>query len=122
ARAARAGRGGVQDRARGPPRVAPRSLPVNPPPDGALAWPVERERWNDEAPATREVDDFCAPAAAPPPTAERAPARAGKEMMMVKELTAALPAGHPALPALLFEQAVLAVAAAEPREALAPLR
>ncbi|HET6146932.1 MAG TPA: hypothetical protein VFH68_05330 [Polyangia bacterium] len=108
----------------GPAPAASRTLLVSPTPDGALAWPVERERWTDEAPATREVDDFCAPAAAPRSAADLTPARDAAtrtEMMMVQELTGALPAGHPALPALLFEQAVLAIAAGQPRAALAPL-
>jgi hypothetical protein len=101
-----------------------RAVAVNPPPTDALSWPVERERWADEAPAAREITDYCAPATGGPAAPRRAPAAANgaaNEMMMVRELTAALPSGHPALPALLFEEAVLAIVAGQPRDALAPL-
>ena len=103
-----------------PPRPSPsRTVPVNPPPEEALSWPIEAERWTDEAPATRAVSDFCHKS--PVEAADlRAPAGA-PELMMVRELTAALPADHPALPALLFEQAVLAIVLGDPSGALAPL-
>jgi hypothetical protein len=101
-----------------------RAVAVSPPPKDALSWPVERERWADEAPAAGEITDYCAPATGGSTAHRSAPAAANgaaNEMMMVRELTAALPSGHPALPALLFEEAVLSIVAEHPRDALAPL-
>jgi hypothetical protein len=109
-----------------PPVAAPasRALAVNAPPRGVLSWPVEAERWDDEAPAETSIVDHCAaPGQGPPPPAARAmdPYR-NMEAALVRELTAALPPGHPALPALLFERAVLAMDAGNASDALAALR
>jgi hypothetical protein len=106
-----------------PPTARPmgRMIPVSPPPAGAEVWPLEGERWPDEAPAARKVSDLCR---APDQPAGDEIARTGAaaaELMMVSELTDALPDGHPALPSLLFEQATLSIAAGDPRAALVPL-
>ena len=97
------------------------AIAVRPPPAGAEVWPIETERWPDEAPATRKVSDFCR---GPDTPAGAEVARSGTtpaQLLLVGELTAALPDGHPALPALLFEQATLSITAGDPRAALAPL-
>jgi hypothetical protein len=98
--------------------TATRTLPVNPPPADAQVWPIEAERWPDEEPAARAVSDFCrdTPISDQPDTTDWS-----AETMMVRELTRSLPPRHPALPALLFEQATLAIAAGDPRGALDPL-
>jgi tetratricopeptide (TPR) repeat protein len=108
-----------------------RTVPVSPPPAEAEVWPLEGERWPDEAPAARKVLDLCRgprePGRGPREPDEPAGgevARTGAdaaELMMVSELTSALPDGHPALPSLLFEQAALSIAAGDARAALAPL-
>ena len=82
---------------------------------------IETERWPDEAPAARKISDFCH---GPDTPAGAEVARSGTtaaQLLLVGELTGALPDGHPALPALLFEQATLSIAAGDARAALAPL-
>jgi hypothetical protein len=134
-----------------------RPLGAAAPPAGALTWPVEAERWDDEAPIVEMVLDHCAPpaearrataapgsAAAPAEAAAAAQSSpliattttamttttttttttaAGRsaEALMIGELTAALPTTHPALPALLLEQAALEIGAGEAAGALGPL-
>lgn len=97
------------------------AIAVRPPPAGAEVWPIETERWLDEAPAARKVSDFCR---GPDTPAGAEVARGGTtaaQLLLVGELTSSLPEGHPALPALLFEQATLSIAAGDARAALAPL-
>ena len=104
-----------------PLRPAGRVLAVSPPPAGAEVWPMETERWPDEAPAERVVSDLCRGADAPAAPEVGGSGVNAPELMMVTELTDVLPDGHPALPALLFEQATLLIAAGNARAAMQPL-
>ncbi len=106
-----------------PPAARPigRVVPVSPPPAGAEVWPLESERWPDEAPAARKVSDLCPSADAPDGGELARSGTAAAELMMVGELTGALPDSHPALPGLLFEQAILSIDAGDAPAALAPL-
>jgi len=103
-------------------------------PATSLGWPVEDERWSDEDPVARTGGDHCAAAPALPPADSDAAAvvtvtpfapaprrRIEPRWSLVSELVAALPAGHPALPRLLLEKAVLAVDGGEPRAAIEAL-
>src|SRR6185369_9519586 len=80
-------------------------------------------------PAARTVPDRCAAAGAAAKAeagdAASRPVPSGPalaaEAALVKELTASLPAGHPALPGLLLDQAALDIARGDAAAALAPL-
>jgi hypothetical protein len=116
-----------------------------PPPDGGhlklgagpqqMVWPVEKERWTDEAPmpaivsrcvaalqaegerperTERSNDGSDAGPAPPPPASER-------EVALVTSAAGSLPADHPATPLLLVQAAVLRIARGEAAEAGGPL-
>jgi hypothetical protein len=102
-----------------PPLPSTRVLVVQAAPAGAMTWPVESESWGDEAPAARVVVDHCPQAPVLPGAAMNLGGPG--ETMMVRELTTTLAPDHPALPALLFEEAVLAIASGDPAAALGPL-
>ena len=124
-------------------KVAGRRVEIAAPPRDTLVWPVEAERWDDEAPLGRAVTDYCAPPnAAPAPASASDLGKAASAVMVVvapageapprprpqdprwrliAELTDSLPETHPALPALLLEEAVLALDGDHPAAALESL-